>query len=132
MKHTAACGSTPDMRREIQRQHEEFTDNLRELVASLRQETESSRVLWQLADFAETAAIHFRRQEACFPDTLSSYDAAEHRKRHRFFEQYLRAPHLTVNGNQCDTADLCAFLEDWVAFHHQYLDQESQRGSDKS
>jgi hemerythrin len=113
------------MSREVDRQSEEFTGKLTELIADLRQEKEISRVLKRLADFADDAANHFRRQEARFPDSLSSFDAAEHRKRHRFFEHYLREPLLTVNGNQCETDDLCAFLTDWITFHHQYLDQDN-------
>lgn len=128
MEKSVSHEHTPIDLSSFHQRSEEFLEKMDHLIGDIRRETKYPAVLSLLSDFADYAGPYFREEETCYNGVLNRCEFSDHRRRHFFFENYLREPILKDDEkNQCDTEDLCAFLVDWVKFHLQHVDEDILR-----
>lgn len=111
---------------DVDQRNRNFIEKINELIDILRNENDFLRIRILLSDFSEHAHQHFQLEERYLCSRLDALEYSDHCERHLFFENFLRTPLLSNNGeNQPDSEELADFLTDWVAFHVQYLDKDA-------
>lgn len=100
-----------------------YIDKLNGLIRAIQANPLQIKEL--LGDFLPYARRHFGAEEFYLARTVDAAAFADHRRRHRFFQEFLSQPLL---DDSFGAEEVCGFLADWTEFHIRHLDKDALSG----